>query len=344
MAFVRKRVRKTGAFWYVVEYQPGGKRVWRSAGRDKAFARRWASKINELKLRRRAGFPDEETPTVCAWTLEDLRRRDLEDARQRGLFLPSRESCWRNVVRALDPTLPLTALTPDAIREATTVWLKTAKNRTANHYRAVLRFALRLARQTPESGYAGDPFAGLPTLPERDVRPSRALTERQAGDLMRILRKLHRPTAVSAELLLLTASRRAERGVAASGVLRFPGHKRGRPRAFRLDERLAALLEQPSGWSRRAWAAAVKRLGIPDLRPHDLRHTAATRAFLAGATIPEVQQLLGHKSPEMAQRLYTHLFPREMEPVRYLWGPTDSPKAVRRLRKSMGPGRLELPT
>ena len=325
MAFVRARRRKTGTFFYVVEYEPGGKRIWRSAGRDRAFARRWASRINELKLRRKAGFPDEEAPERCLWTLGILRDRDQADARQRGLFMPSRESCWRNIVRVLDPGLPLTAVTPEAIRDATSEWLKTAKNRTANHYRAVLRFALRLARQTPESGYTGDPFAAIAALPERDVRASRALTEKQSGRLVRILRRLHPPTAVSAELLLLTASRHSEKGAAVAGALRYPGHKRGRPRAFRLDDRLRALLEQPRGWSRRAWRAATKKLGIPDLRPHDLRHTAATQAFLAGAKIPEVQELLGHQSPEMAQRLYTHLFPREMEPVKYLWEPGGKP-------------------
>lgn len=111
-----------------------------------------------------------------------------------------------------------------------------------------------------------------------------------------------------------------ERAAAWESSVRFPGHKRGRPRAFKLDARLRALLKEPRGWSRRAWKAATAKLGVPDLRPHDLRHTAATRAFLAGATVAEVQELLGHRSPEMAQRLYTHLFPREMEAVRYSWG------------------------
>ena len=321
MAFVRSRSRKTGTFFYVVEYEPGGKRIWRSAGKNRGFARRWASSINELKLRRKAGFPDEEAPARCLWTVGVLRDRDLADARQRGLFMPSRESCWRNIVRVLGEDLSLSEISPETIRDATTAWLETAKNRTANHYRAVLRFALKLARQTPESGYTADPFASVASLPERDVRQARALTEKQAGKLVRILRRLHPATAASAELLLLTASRRSEEGTAAGRALRYPGHKRGRPRAFRLDTRLRELLEQPRGWSRRAWREAAQRLGIPDLRPHDLRHTAATRAFLAGATIPEVQELLGHQSPEMAQRLYTHLFPREMKAVRYAWEP-----------------------
>jgi integrase len=48
-------------------------------------------------------------------------------------------------------------------------------------------------------------------------------------------------------------------------------------------------------------SAAIK-LGIPDLRWHDLRHTAATRAAEAGATPREIQKLLGHASVTQTER------------------------------------------
>ena len=45
-----------------------------------------------------------------------------------------------------------------------------------------------------------------------------------------------------------------------------------------------------------------KKIGLQNLRWHDLRHTAATRAADNGATTEEVQQLLGHSSIIMTER------------------------------------------
>lgn len=40
--------------------------------------------------------------------------------------------------------------------------------------------------------------------------------------------------------------------------------------------------------------------------PHILRHTYATRCFEAGMDIKEVQRLMGHASPEITMKVYTH--------------------------------------
>lgn len=45
--------------------------------------------------------------------------------------------------------------------------------------------------------------------------------------------------------------------------------------------------------------------GRPDLRLHDLRHTGATMAAMAGATLAELQARLGHSSVNAALR-YQH--------------------------------------
>ena len=43
---------------------------------------------------------------------------------------------------------------------------------------------------------------------------------------------------------------------------------------------------------------------LADLTPHDLRDTAATLAFQAGATVKEVSVMLGHANPAITLRIY----------------------------------------
>lgn len=58
---------------------------------------------------------------------------------------------------------------------------------------------------------------------------------------------------------------------------------------------------EPTRWQRKF----VKRHGLPDVSPHDLRHTAATLALESGASLKEVQQLLGHRDPATTMQFYT---------------------------------------
>jgi integrase len=53
------------------------------------------------------------------------------------------------------------------------------------------------------------------------------------------------------------------------------------------------------------WHEARAKAGRPDLRIHDLRHTGATMAAMASATLAELQQRLGHSSVNAALR-YQH--------------------------------------
>ena len=54
------------------------------------------------------------------------------------------------------------------------------------------------------------------------------------------------------------------------------------------------------------WAEARDAAGLDHVRIHDLRHTFASILINAGATLYEVQTLLGHSTPQMTQR-YAHL-------------------------------------
>ena len=54
-------------------------------------------------------------------------------------------------------------------------------------------------------------------------------------------------------------------------------------------------------------ARAAKRLGIPHLSPHTLRHTFATRFLQAGGDIYVLSKLLGHSSVSITERHYAHV-------------------------------------
>lgn len=65
------------------------------------------------------------------------------------------------------------------------------------------------------------------------------------------------------------------------------------------------------GW-RREWDRARRAAGLPALRFHDLRHTAATRTLIAVGNVKTVQKLLGHADIATTMR-YTAV---EVEDVR----------------------------
>lgn len=49
----------------------------------------------------------------------------------------------------------------------------------------------------------------------------------------------------------------------------------------------------------------IKRHELPDVSPHDLRHTAASLAIESGANVKEIQALLGHKDAATTLKFYT---------------------------------------
>jgi len=66
---------------------------------------------------------------------------------------------------------------------------------------------------------------------------------------------------------------------------------------------------------RRVFAPAAEAIGIPQLTPHDLRHTAASLAVQAGANVKAVQRMLGHASAAMTLDVYAGLFGDDLDAV-----------------------------
>jgi integrase len=70
-----------------------------------------------------------------------------------------------------------------------------------------------------------------------------------------------------------------------------------------------------SNFRRDVFTPATRQVGLEDLVPHGLRHTAASLAIAAGADVKVVQQMLGHKSATMTLDLYGHLFDGRLDEV-----------------------------
>jgi integrase len=87
----------------------------------------------------------------------------------------------------------------------------------------------------------------------------------------------------------------------APGDLVFPGRGGG-------------YLQRPkssTGWFR----AAVKRVGVQPITPHDLRHTCASLAVSAGVNVLALQRMLGHTSAKMTLDTYADLFDDDLDAV-----------------------------
>jgi len=203
-------------------------------------------------------------------------------------------------------------------------------NRALDVLSQILNFAVACGRITTH------PAAAIPRNPR--PRKTRFLSRaevkrlRQALDLHRGRRSGDQQADII-RLLLLTGCRKGELiGLRWSEVhgdkLILIDSKTG-PRAVFLNSEAQAII---SGQSRNGpyvfpsstdpsvcrspelslWRKVRRTAGIADARLHDLRHTFASHAVMAGVPIPVVSRLLGHAQVRMTLR-YAHISDRETE-------------------------------
>lgn len=78
--------------------------------------------------------------------------------------------------------------------------------------------------------------------------------------------------------------------------------------------RSGGFMSSPSrerGW----WGEALRAAGLPRMRVHDLRHTAASLAVQSGASVKAVQRMLGHESAAVTLDVYAGLWDSDLEDV-----------------------------
>lgn len=104
------------------------------------------------------------------------------------------------------------------------------------------------------------------------------------------------PPSVAAELAAYMA------GSVGDGLL-FPGERSGKPMRVKA--------------ARESWFdRAVIDAGCPErFTPHELRHTAASLAVSAGASVKGVQRMLGHAKASMTLDVYADLFDDDLDDV-----------------------------
>ena len=156
--------------------------------------------------------------------------------------------------------------------------------------------------------------------------PSKPRTRRPSQvELDALLAAAHTRLQPSIMLLLETGMRRSELLGArwvdvdwGDHTIRLRDTKNGESRLVPLSSRaIEVLMGLPRDQARvmpisanalrLAWERLKVKLGIHDLRMHDLRREAATRAFEKGLSLPEVQLLTGHKTVGTLLRHYTSL-------------------------------------
>lgn len=63
----------------------------------------------------------------------------------------------------------------------------------------------------------------------------------------------------------------------------------------------------------REFKSIIKKAGLPDIRFHDLRHTAATLMLQQGVHPKIVQERLGHSDISLTLNIYSHVLPSMQE-------------------------------
>ena len=70
-----------------------------------------------------------------------------------------------------------------------------------------------------------------------------------------------------------------------------------------------------NNFRRRSFDRAAASIGLTEITPRELRHTAASLAMSAGANVKAAQRMLGHASAAMTLDVYAGLFGDDLDQV-----------------------------
>jgi integrase len=323
----RGNIVKRGNSWYV-RFVRDGKVVRRSAGRSKEAAQELLGKLLNDADRVAAGLPAKPTsaPTLREWKSDYMKAAKARKAKRSW---ERDDWCYDQLCERFG-ALRLTEITRARVeafmhnrREEVT---PATVNRQVALLRRVLNYAVEMGRLD------ANPMRGIKLYPEAPAR----LPTLDATDEAKILNSGPQWLRWIVRLALYTGCRQGEllalrwRHVdLASGALIVEDSKSGESRRVFLSAALAEELRRrrglpdgfvvsmangklPKGLSvSQAFRRVVRKIGRPDLRFHDLRHVAGSRLLDAGASLPDVATVLGHKTLVIARR-YAHSSPTRL--------------------------------
>ncbi len=202
---------------------------------------------------------------------------------------------------------------------------------TVNRWQVILSYMMRLAKQWKVPGAETNPLEGV-----RQKDPNNRKERYLSPDETRRLKQAveDSPNAMLkyiVALLLLTGCRKRELLDAKWEEINFdrkawriPTSKTGKPRHVPLSEEAIAVLKAvprfkecpyivPNPKTRKpfisiynSWDSARRAARVPDVRIHDLRHSAASNLVNAGQSLYVVAKVLGHAQTRTTER-YAHL-------------------------------------
>ncbi|QXQ06831.1 tyrosine-type recombinase/integrase [Sphingosinicellaceae bacterium] len=202
---------------------------------------------------------------------------------------------------------------------------------TVEKIRVTFSRSLELARQWGLPGAEINPVRNVPRRRFSNAR-ERFLSAKEADRLFAALNASDNPQLRSiVALLLLTGARKTELLTAQwqhvdleRKAWFIPTTKTGKPRHVPLSQAAADIIKQllrfddcpwllpnpvtlkPYVTLKRAWDTARAAAGLPGLRIHDLRHSAASFMINAGVDLFAVGKVLGHTDHKSTMR-YSHL-------------------------------------
>ncbi len=210
---------------------------------------------------------------------------------------------------------------------------------TVNRWVVLLRYIFNCAIKWEFYELSKNPTKGVDLLEENNQR-GRYLTQQEVMRLFEVLDQYpNKQIANVIKLLLYTGARKREILDArwenldlANRVLKVPLAKSGKPRFIVLSDAAVEIFSQiprrpdvpwiffndktlkPISSFFATWDKIRNKIGIAELRVHDLRHSFASFLVISGHSLYEVQKLLGHYDPKVTMR-YAHLSPQALTQV-----------------------------
>ena len=334
MAYIQQRIGKDGKLSYRVQVRKKGYPVQTATFTRKTDAKNWAQSteaaIEERRYRNVAQAKRHTVGELIDKYLDDyLPRKPRSEAVQRPQLI-----WWQKQIG----TFTLADLTPDIIVEHRDKLAKrilpTGRQispSTVNRYMAALSHVLAIAVKE---------LRWLPDSPMRDVskfkEPKgrvRFLSDEERDRLLQACRDSDNRYLLTIVVLALSTGMRKNEILSLTWAVvdldrqQITLHetknqeRRSVPLVGRAYEMVRELADKADGQSpllfpgrnpskpieiKKAWYTALARAELEDFRFHDLRHSAASYLAMNGASLPEIADVLGHKTYQMVKR-YAHL-------------------------------------